>query len=420
MPHGCDATVPNQVKVHEFTTGGYEMSFELTDFLVSLAKPECLKKYSHDPEAFMSESRLSEQQKQAIRDGNLYRIRRLSAMEMTDSPHGQLLTRFYEEVDPEFKTNIDVGPQNVDDDTLINNDDSADTALGDDIAEFTEKYSAGPYFDHLFDSSWTPSKKNQLVIVGSGINGANHLTSEAIAHIKNADKVLYCVADLVVERHLLYLNRNAEDLYVLYGDAKPRRQTYEEMASRMLESVRQHERVCAVFYGHPGIFVWPSFKAIQCARKQGYLAYMLPAVSALDCLFADVGFDPSRHSCQIIEATDLLVRSRKPDITAAVVIFQVGCVGDLGWYSKGYDHRNVPVLEEYLISHYGPDYEVVLYEAAQYPVCKATVQKVKLSALSQARVSGITTLYIPPKELPPTRGEMLTRLGLKTLAPVTA
>ncbi len=371
----------------------------------------------------MSRSGLSEQQKQAIKDGDLYRIRRLSAMEMTDSPHGQLLVRFYEEIDPEFKANIDAAPhaeQDVDDDTLINNDDSADTALGDDIAEFSEKYSAGPYFDHLFDTSWTPSKKNQLVIVGSGITGANHLTSEAIAHISNADKVLYCVADLVVERQILNLNKNTEDLYVLYADDKPRKQTYEQMATRMLDSLEQNERVCAVFYGHPGIFVWPSFKAIQCARRRGYIAYMLPAVSALDCLFADVGFDPSRHSCQIIEATDLLVRSRKPDKSAAVVLFQIGCVGDLRWYSKGYDHRNVPVLQEYLISHYGPDYEVVLYEAAQYPVCRPSVQKVKLSALSQARVSGITTLYIPPKELPPSQDGMLNRLGLKMPAPPTA
>lgn len=114
---------------------------------------------------------------------------------------------------------------------------------------------------------------------------ANHLSAEATAQISNADKVLYCVADLVVERHLLHLNNNTEDLYVFYADDKPRRQTYEQVVSRMLECLEQNERVCAVFYGHPGIFVWPSFKAIQFARKRGYLVYMLPAVSALDCFF---------------------------------------------------------------------------------------------------------------------------------------
>ena len=100
---------------------------------------------------------------------------------------------------------------------------------------------------------------------------------------------------------------------------------------------------------------------------------MLPAISSLDCLFADVGFDPSRHSCQIVEATDLLARAKKPDITASVIIFQVGCVGDLGYNSRGYDRRNVPVLAEYLSKFYGEDYEVILYEAAQYPICQPKI-----------------------------------------------
>jgi hypothetical protein len=168
-----------------------------------------------------------------------------------------------------------------------------------------------------------------------------------------------------------------------------------------------------VFYGHPGIFVWPSYKAIQLARRDGHNAYMLPAISSLDCLFADVGFDPSRYSCQIVEATDLLVRDRKPDIGASVVIFQVGCVGDLGYNSRGYDRRNVPVLAEYLASFYGNEYEIILYEASQYPVCKPKIKKIPISDLVAAKPSGITTMYIPPKKLPEPDEVMLGRLGLK-------
>ena len=116
------------------------------------------------------------------------------------------------------------------------------------------------------------------------------------------------------------------------------------MVALILEALPLYRRVCAVFYGHPGIFVWPSYKAIQLAREDGYRAYMLPAVSSLDCLFADVGFDPSRHSCQILEATDMLVRSREPDTEAAVVLFQAGCVGDLGTALKVTMDETFPYL----------------------------------------------------------------------------
>jgi len=412
------------------------MSYRLTDFLISLADPKSLALYQKDPDASMTSAGLSPEQQKAVRNGDLYRIRRMSAQEMLDkSLHAQVLMRFYNEYDPEFKYSsvkgniplIDMDLENdvdtdvdVDTDTdqsVDNTDNGVDmTDLGDDIAEFSARYNTAHYYDHLFDTQWQASQSNELVLVGTGINGANHLSAETLSHIASADKVLYCVADLAIERQIQQLNPNVEDLYIFYGDDKPRRKTYEEMVERILSCLHEYRRVCAVFYGHPGIFVWPSFKAIQIARREGYRAYMLPAISSLDCLFADIGFDPSRHSCQILEATDMLTRSRKPDTTASVIIFQVGCVGDLGYNSSGYDRRNVPVFAEYLSSFYGADYEVILYEAAQYPVCQPKVRRIPISGIVDARPSGITTMYIPPKSLPEANNQMLVTLGLNTPA----
>jgi precorrin-6B methylase 1 len=399
------------------------MSYILTDFLISLADINNLKKYHDDPEHYMTLVGLTEDQKKAVRAGDLYRIRRYSAREMfKESLHARLLTRIFEEKDPEFKFKMDRAeklkieiPFDVDTDHEVETDhDIVQTHdLGDDIAEFSSKYSSTNYYDHLFDDDWVPTKTNELVFVGTGINGANHLSAEAEAYIAAASKVLYCVADLAIERKIMQLNDSAEDLYIFYGDDKPRRKTYEEMVERILEVLEDNPLVCVVFYGHPGIFVWPSFKGIQLAHKMGYKAYMLPAISSLDCLFADIGFDPSRYGCQIVEATDLLVRSRKPDIHSAVVIFQVGCVGDLGYNSRGYDRRNLPVLAEYLISFYGEDYEVILYEAAQYPICEAKARKIQMKDFGTFKTTGLTTMYIPPKSLPPRNEEMIKRLGLE-------
>lgn len=399
------------------------MSYNLTDFLISLADTTNLKNYLDNPDNYMKSKGLSDNQIQAVKEGDLYRIRRYSAREMhKDSLHARLLTRIFEEKDPDFtyrmplaeKLKLEI-PFDVDTDHEVDTDhDIVQTHdLGDDIAEFSSKYSSTNYYDHLFDENWEQTKKNELVFVGTGINGANHLSAETEAYILNASKVLYCVADLAIERKILKLNSNAEDLYVYYGDDKPRRKTYEEMVERTLEVLEDNPLVCVVYYGHPGIFVWPSFKAIQLARKNGYKAYMLPAISSLDCLFADVGFDPSRHSCQIVEATDLLARGRKPDITSSVVIFQIGCVGDLGYNSRGYDRRNVPVLAEYLSSFYGEDYQVILYEASQYPICSPKIKLIKIKDLPDSKPTGLTTMYIPPKTLPARDEVMIERLGLE-------
>jgi uncharacterized protein YabN with tetrapyrrole methylase and pyrophosphatase domain len=103
------------------------------------------------------------------------------------------------------------------------------------------------------------------------------------------------------------------------------------------------QSVCR-FYGHPGVFVHSSHAAIKKAREEGYLAGMIPGISAADCLFADIGVDPSTSGCQFLEATDFLLRDRRLDVTGHVVLWQIGCVGDRGFARKGYDARNVRLL----------------------------------------------------------------------------
>jgi hypothetical protein len=402
------------------------MARTMTDFLVSLADSENHVLYNRDPDGFMRDAGLTESQRKAVTNGDKNSVRRFACEEMRDvSVHAKVASDMYAEIDPNFRL-IETGEYlaapidadadiDQDQDEDVNNDDDVGNTLdvGDDIAEFSHKYSVGPHYDHLFDESWTPTSNGELVFVGTGIKGAHHLTAEAILHIKTADKVLYCVADVVVERKLRLLNDNCEDMYSLYGDDKPRRRTYEEMVDRCIDALDQFGKVCAVYYRHPGIFVWPGFRAIQRARRKGINAYMLPGVSSLDCMFADVGFDPSRHGCQIFEATDFLSRSKKPNLGAAVIILQIGAVGDMGFRFRGYDKRNMPIFVEYLESFYGPEHQVILYEAAQYPVCKPKIQRLPIKQITAAKPSGITSLYLPPKILPAINEEMLDRLGLK-------
>ena len=99
--------------------------------------------------------------------------------------------------------------------------------------------------------------------------------------------------------------------------------TYYQMAEVMLYPIRHGKKVVTIYYGHPGIFVFASHRAIKIAHKQGLQAKMLPAVSALDCLFADLGVDPSFPGMQVLEATDFLIRNRQVLTDEHLVLFQV-------------------------------------------------------------------------------------------------
>jgi uncharacterized protein YabN with tetrapyrrole methylase and pyrophosphatase domain len=256
-----------------------------------------------------------------------------------------------------------------------------------------------------------PGGRGSLTVVGTGIQLGTQLTAEARACLAAADEVLYLVADPSVMSLLERLNPSARSLHTHYEPGASRMDAYAAITEEILERVRAGVSVCAAFYGHPGVFVRPSHAAIARARAEGYPARMLPAVSAEDCLFADLGVDPGRTGTQSYEATDFLLRKRKVDASAALILWQVGVVGNLAYAPEG-DTSHVGLLVERLRSEYPARHGTVLYEASLYPACDPVIRHVPLSDLVGAEISPMATLYVPPAyEAPPDR-EIAARLGI--------
>jgi len=261
----------------------------------------------------------------------------------------------------------------------------------------------------------TQQGAGQLTIIGSGIEAMGFSVGDE-ALLKAADKVFYCVADPATTVWLKHLRPDAFDLYVLYDDNKVRYHTYMQMSEAMLHPVRQGQNVVAVFYGHPGIFVLSTHRAIAIARREGYQATMRAGICALDCLCADIGIDPCHPGLQTHEATDMLVRDRVPDTSLHVVLWQVGLTGEMGFRREGYLNENFSILVQYLQQHYGDDYPITHYIASRYPGVAPVIEHFALSALHdpqvQVRFTGISTFYIAPKVSRPSNRDMAIRLGL--------
>lgn len=250
-----------------------------------------------------------------------------------------------------------------------------------------------------------------LTVVGTGIELAVHVTPQALAEIRRADDVPYLVADPATGAWLRSLTPNARSLSHLYRHSEDRSESYEAIVDELLSRVRAGLRVCAAFYGHPGVFVQPSHDAIRRARAEGFEARMLPAISAEDCLFADLGVDPGQTGCQSYEATDFVVYSRRVDPTAALVLWQVGGIGDPGYPPRATPER-LQVLADVLLRSYRPDHEVVLYEASPYRVCSPVVRRLPLAKLPAASVPILATLYVPPARPPRRNLRAMRALGM--------
>jgi len=241
-------------------------------------------------------------------------------------------------------------------------------------------------------------EKGSLVVVGTGIRTVGQLTGDAIARIKTSDKVYYLIADVIGERVIKELCPAAESLGRFYRQGRSRREAYEAMIEALVSSVRSGLRTCCAAYGHPGVFAFPTHASIRILRAEGYEAIMYPAISAEDCLFADLGVDPAARGCHSHEATRFVLFKKPVDPSSALILWQVGNFGDATYQPQGNQGRWIPVLVERLLQHYPADHEVTLYEAAIYVGCQPRIDRVPLGKLADARFTPATTLYVPPSE----------------------
>jgi precorrin-3B methylase len=243
------------------------------------------------------------------------------------------------------------------------------------------------------------NNQGSLVCVGTGMRLAGQLTPIAKSHIQSADIVIGAVSNNLSRHWLKSMAKDYICLWSFYGDGseqgKSRKTSYHEMAQAIIEQVKQGKRVCAVFYGHPGVFACIGHLAISQLKKMGYPAQMLPGISAEDCLVADLGIDPGAKGMQSMEATQYLINRREIDPSALLVLWQPGIVGDLTLKRFDTCEAHVSLLVEKLSRLYSLQHQVILYEAATNPLQTPRIDYLALEDLPQASMSQITTLVIP-------------------------
>ena len=255
--------------------------------------------------------------------------------------------------------------------------------------------------------------KGSLVVVGTGIESMGQMTDAARVEIRRAQRVFYLTTDPLAAQSVRALNRRAVSLHGLYQVGRHRLQTYASMTETVLAEVRRGRRVCFALYGHPGVFAMPSHAAVAIARQEGYRAVMQPGVSADACLIADLGVDPATSGWQSYEATDFLLRRRRPDPSAGLLLWQVGVVGRVDYATGPLDRVKLALLTTALAKTYPKSHLATLYEAASVPGYPASIEPVRIGALHLAEsISPITTLYVPPSKRATVDLEMAARLGL--------
>ncbi len=240
-----------------------------------------------------------------------------------------------------------------------------------------------------------------MTLIGSGIHTPAHLTQESIGQIKSAELVFALVPDPLGMSTLKNINPNLSNLAEYYFDpnekdrGQDRLAGYNKMVEVVLQQVKKGKKVVCVFYGHPGIFVYPAHRMIELARAENYQAKMLPAIAASDCLYADLGIDPGDSGCISYEASQYLFFKHQINPCANLILWQIGVVGDEYLNRLEPAENGLKMLIDKLSLHYDLQHEVILYEASRLPIMTHREQRLPLGELVNAEVKTITTLVVP-------------------------
>jgi uncharacterized protein YabN with tetrapyrrole methylase and pyrophosphatase domain len=257
------------------------------------------------------------------------------------------------------------------------------------------------------------SQQGSLVVVGTGISVAGQMTLITRNHIRQADVVYAAIPNKPGIEFIRSLNSNTHTLTDLYEVGKSRVQTYQNMCDRIAESVESGMKVCAAFYGHPGVFVTPSHRVIDTLKENGFSVKMEPGISAEDCLVADLGIDPAEYGCQSYEATQFLFRRYTLDPYMTQIIWQIWGVGDhLLKSTLKHSTTGLQLLTERLLSHYPSDHQVIIYEARTSPIFVSRMEEICLADLPSAQLTAISTLVIPSLGLPEYNLDVIDKLQI--------
>ena len=236
-------------------------------------------------------------------------------------------------------------------------------------------------------------------IVGLGVLNIDQLTREAELAMRRSNEVLFVDTGVATQTYLASLCPRITALFdASYEPTGHRLNAYHRMAARVLDAALDHPPVTFAMHGHPIVGAYAPFLIKDMASLLDLSVEVLPGISAMDCLFAELMIDPCVSGMQMYEATDLLLRHRPllPDVPA--LIWQIGNVETSLYTTFASKPVRFERLRSHLLRFYPPDHVVTAAYSTPHPLMPSTAHRFPLRDFcEQAHVlhTGFT-LYIPP------------------------
>jgi hypothetical protein len=235
-------------------------------------------------------------------------------------------------------------------------------------------------------------------IAGLGVQTVNHVTRQVEQAIRDSREVLYLDAGAATRQYLETLCPRVTPLRESYREDIARLSAYEHIAIRVIEAALDHPPVMFAIHGHPLVAAHPPFLVLELARALDLRVEVLPGVSSLDALFADLRLDPVVNGIQMYEATDLLLRRRPLFNDVPAIVWQIGPLETALHSNRVSKPERFERFVQHLRRYYPARHEVAAIFCSPHPLLPPDVLRFAIADMPRyaEAIHGGFTLYIPP------------------------
>ena len=260
------------------------------------------------------------------------------------------------------------------------------------------------------------SSAADIYLVGLGMFEMRHVTVETLEVLRHAKRVLHLTTE---HDELCRINRNTENLSSFYWRLGRKVDIYDHLAGYVVSFAKKERPTVLALDGNPMFFSDISWKIAALGKLEGLTVEALPAVSSIDVLPIQLGFEPGDLGLQIFEATQLVLYQLSVNPHLSTLILQVGEFGErtLVRPAKRRLAAFVPLVAH--LRKFFPDEHPAIFirsaYSSQVPTVVFTTEIGLIDECSEQITSGMT-LYLPRIGIPSVEQGICEQLGVPELA----
>jgi uncharacterized protein len=245
-----------------------------------------------------------------------------------------------------------------------------------------------------------PLAAHDLYVLGAGISVPGHLTLHTIELMRGCNKIYTNLSEFELQGLPEELRAKCVSLWHLYRNNRPRTENYRDVIAAVIEATAVHRPVAWLTPGHPRIFDSVSEGLVSAGGARGWSVHVAPAISSLDTLLCEVGYDPA-GGLLIHEATALVAEGIAPLPSIGLLLLQPGAFGtDLAHLTAQFSGFDLTPLKEHLSRFYPPGQSCAFVRSATQAGETPRIFRVQLQDLTSAPYESVagSTLFLPAAE----------------------